>query len=80
MQHAWEGYENYAWGEDELAPKSKKGKDVWGTMGVTLVDSLGASKTVRRCLSTVYLMRHTTQDTSHRHPSSIGSVTELSLV
>eukprot|EP00904_Undaria_pinnatifida_P011230 jgi/Undpi1/7237/HiC_scaffold_22.g09710.m1 len=40
MQHAWRGYEEFAWGEDELAPRSKRGKASWGNMGVTLVDSL----------------------------------------
>ena len=41
MQHAWRGYEQYAWGADELAPRGKKAKQNWGGMGVTLVDSLG---------------------------------------
>lgn len=41
MQHAWKGYEQYAWGADELAPRGKKPKQSWGGMGVTLVDSLG---------------------------------------
>ncbi|CAB1115373.1 unnamed protein product [Ectocarpus sp. CCAP 1310/34] len=40
MQHAWKGYEQHAWGADELAPRAKKGKQPWGGMGVTLVDSL----------------------------------------
>ncbi|CAM9711535.1 unnamed protein product [Laminaria digitata] len=40
MQHAWKGYEEYAWGADELAPRSQRGKESWGNMGVTLVDSL----------------------------------------
>ncbi|CAN0083356.1 unnamed protein product [Scytosiphon promiscuus] len=40
MQHAWRGYEQYAWGADELAPRGKKPKQSWGGMGVTLVDSL----------------------------------------
>eukprot|EP00752_Nemacystus_decipiens_P015936 g14242.t1 len=40
MQHAWRGYEQHAWGADELAPRGKKGKQNWGGMGVTLVDSL----------------------------------------
>lgn len=42
MEHAWRGYKQYAWGFDELAPRGKKGKQAWGGMGVTLVDSLGA--------------------------------------
>ncbi|CAM9913317.1 unnamed protein product, partial [Hapterophycus canaliculatus] len=40
MQHAWKGYEEFAWGADELAPRGKKAKQSWGDMGVTLVDSL----------------------------------------
>lgn len=41
MQHAWKGYRDFAWGADELAPRSKKPKQSWGGMGVTIVDSLG---------------------------------------
>lgn len=41
MEHAWKGYEQYAWGADELAPRAKRPKQPWGGMGVTLVDSLG---------------------------------------
>ncbi|CAM9257753.1 unnamed protein product [Choristocarpus tenellus] len=40
MQHVWTNYRQYAWGWDELAPRTKKGKNPWGSMGVTLVDSL----------------------------------------
>lgn len=43
MQHAWSNYKQYAWGSDVLLPRSKKSKDNWGGMGVTLVDSLGES-------------------------------------
>ncbi len=50
MEHAWRGYKQYAWGFDELAPRGKKGKQAWGGMGVTLVDSLGACD---RCLLAV---------------------------
>jgi len=32
--------QKYAWGRDELKPISKQGRDNWGGMGVTLVDSL----------------------------------------
>lgn len=53
MEHAWKGYETYAWGKDELNPKSKKGKlGVLGGMngfsgfGATMVDAM----------STLYLM------------------------
>jgi len=40
MQHAWEGYEKYAFGADELEPVSKQGSNKWGGIGITLVDSL----------------------------------------
>lgn len=40
MKHAWDSYRKYAWGKDELKPLSNRGVDVWGGMGVTLVDSL----------------------------------------
>uniref|UniRef100_A0A7S4K3S5 alpha-1,2-Mannosidase n=1 Tax=Odontella aurita TaxID=265563 RepID=A0A7S4K3S5_9STRA len=40
MKHAWNGYRTYAFGKDELMPHSKKGRDAWGGMGTTLVDSL----------------------------------------
>lgn len=43
MRHAWKGYEDFAFGDDELLPRSRRGKNNWGGMGVTLVDSLGAS-------------------------------------
>ena len=41
---AWDSYEKYAWGENELSPMSKRGHSasVFGTiaMGATIVDSL----------------------------------------
>jgi len=40
MQHAWAGYEKYAFGMDELKPVSKKGNMRWGGIGTTLVDNL----------------------------------------
>lgn len=40
MQHAWAGYEKYAFGMDELQPVSKTGNNRWGGIGITLVDSL----------------------------------------
>jgi hypothetical protein len=40
MKFVWAGYKTYAWGRDELKPLSKSGKDNWGGLGVTLVDSL----------------------------------------
>lgn len=43
-QHAWKGYEDFAWGENELKPLSKRGHSasIFGTthMGATIVDSL----------------------------------------
>lgn len=41
MKHAWDGYVKYAFGGDELGPISRRKKENWGGMGVTLVDSLG---------------------------------------
>jgi hypothetical protein len=49
MQHAWKGYETYAFGMDELKPISLKGSNNWGGMGNTLIDSL----------DTLYLMNMT---------------------
>ena len=40
MKHAWKAYEKYAFGYDELTPKSHNGNNHWGGMGTTLVDSL----------------------------------------
>ncbi|KAK7329734.1 hypothetical protein VNO77_23911 [Canavalia gladiata] len=40
MLHAWTSYEKYAWGSDELKPKSMIGVDNFGGLGATLVDSL----------------------------------------
>lgn len=40
MQHAWQGYEEYAFGMDEVAPRSLSGNNGWGGIGITLVDSL----------------------------------------
>ena len=40
MQHAWDGYRQYAFGYDEVRPVTKKGTNHWGGIGVTLVDSL----------------------------------------
>ncbi|ETW05195.1 hypothetical protein H310_04188 [Aphanomyces invadans] len=41
MQHAWTGYETHAFGADEVGPVSGSRKqDVWGDLGVTLVDAL----------------------------------------
>eukprot|EP00968_Pinguiococcus_pyrenoidosus_P029455 scaffold8580_cov286-Pinguiococcus_pyrenoidosus.AAC.1 len=40
MRHAWQGYRKYAWGKDEVRPQSASWQNNWGSMGVTLVDSL----------------------------------------
>mmetsp|Transcript_23810 Transcript_23810/g.66056 ORF Transcript_23810/g.66056 Transcript_23810/m.66056 type:complete len:630 (+) Transcript_23810:124-2013(+) len=40
MQHAWDSYVRYAWGQDELLPLSKKGKASFGGLGATIIDSL----------------------------------------
>ena len=39
FQHAWKGYQNYAWGHDHLRPISK-GAQNWFGLGLTLIDSL----------------------------------------
>lgn len=44
MLHAWRGYVTHAWGHDELCPISKKGKDDFGGLGATIVDSLDTLK------------------------------------
>mmetsp|Transcript_13337 Transcript_13337/g.28962 ORF Transcript_13337/g.28962 Transcript_13337/m.28962 type:complete len:725 (+) Transcript_13337:382-2556(+) len=40
MKHAWKGYTQYAFGQDEVHPQSANGHNNWGGMGTTLVDSL----------------------------------------
>lgn len=40
MQFAWAGYEQYAFGMDEVKPESMQGSNGWGGFGTTLVDSL----------------------------------------
>ena len=40
MQHAWGNYVTYAFGHDELMPRSQKGKDPFGGLGATILDSL----------------------------------------
>lgn len=39
MEHAWMGYEKYAWGHDELRPMQKTHSE-WFMLGLTIVDSL----------------------------------------
>lgn len=38
--HAWRGYRAHAWGRDELQPLSQRGRDNFGGIGATIVDSL----------------------------------------
>mmetsp|Transcript_70469 Transcript_70469/g.229119 ORF Transcript_70469/g.229119 Transcript_70469/m.229119 type:complete len:838 (+) Transcript_70469:224-2737(+) len=38
--HAWTGYRKYAWGRDELQPVTHRGKDTFGGIGMTVVDSM----------------------------------------
>ena len=53
MRHAWHGYENYAWGADELQPASKTGKfGVLGGLGG--FSGLGAS--IVDAMSTLHVM------------------------
>ncbi|KAL0916662.1 hypothetical protein M5K25_014190 [Dendrobium thyrsiflorum] len=40
MLHAWNSYEKYAWGQDELQPQSKNGVNSFGGLGATILDSL----------------------------------------
>lgn len=40
MQHAWDGYVKFAFGQDEVKPVSGTGSQNWGGQGITLVDSL----------------------------------------
>lgn len=40
MQHAWSNYVMYAFGHDELMPRSLRGKDPFGGLGATILDSL----------------------------------------
>jgi mannosidase alpha-like ER degradation enhancer 2 len=41
FRHAWDGYVRYAWGHDELRPKSKTPRDWYaGTLLITPVDAL----------------------------------------
>ena len=40
MQHAWDSYERYAWGHDELDTIKLRGTDDFSSLGATIVDSL----------------------------------------
>ena len=40
MKFGWDGYRTYAMGKDELLPLSKGGRDNFGGLATTLVDSL----------------------------------------
>lgn len=40
FKHAWNGYEKYAFGHDEIRPVTNQTNDSWNTFGVTLFDAL----------------------------------------
>ena len=40
MQHAWFSYREFAWGYDELLPVAQKGRNNWGGIATTLIDSM----------------------------------------
>lgn len=40
LRHAWQGYERFAFGFDELQPVSMKGLDSFGGLGATIIDAL----------------------------------------
>ncbi|EIE24199.1 glycoside hydrolase [Coccomyxa subellipsoidea C-169] len=40
MRHSWAGYAQHAWGFDELMPLTQNGKNSFGGLGATIVDSL----------------------------------------
>lgn len=39
-RHAWDSYVQYAWGNDELCPLTRRGQDSFGGLGATIIDSL----------------------------------------
>lgn len=40
MKHAWDSYEKYAWGKDELKPLSGTGEDTFNAIALTIIDSM----------------------------------------
>ena len=57
FQHAFDGYEQYAWGADEFKPRSGQPKNgVWGGMGMMILDAtdtamiMGLERQVEKCL------------------------------
>lgn len=40
MKRAWDAYKKYAWGQDTLLPLSKTATNRWGSMAMTMLDSL----------------------------------------
>lgn len=38
--HAWRGYRSFAWGMDEVQPLSRSGRNSFGGVGITIIDSL----------------------------------------
>ncbi|KAI9331093.1 glycoside hydrolase, partial [Obelidium mucronatum] len=49
FSHAWEGYVDFAWGKDELNPRSKTGKNGMG-MGLMIVDSLDSAWLINKTI------------------------------
>ena len=40
MRFVWSNYHEYAWGSDELKPISRSRSNNWGSMGMTILDSI----------------------------------------
>ena len=41
MEHAWQSYKRYAWGDDELLPVARRGYNRdFGGVGLTIIDAL----------------------------------------
>ena len=38
--HAWNGYERFAFGSDELRPLSHTSSDRWGGLSISMVDAI----------------------------------------
>jgi hypothetical protein len=49
IMHAWQGYKDYAWGEDELSPISKQGQKVRAPSNIYHTTS--SSACLRKCPS-----------------------------
>ena len=40
VHESWLAYEHFAMGRDELRPLTRRGEDMWGGVGFTLIDCL----------------------------------------